>query len=153
MRVNFSQKQDNKVFQDDIKCLFNLAVDVVKIPNDICVNIIDVSEKKIQRLNKQYRNVDRVTDVLSFPMLDNIDEISLEQDFKYGECNIGDIYINPNRVVEQAMEYGHSYRREYCFLALHGFLHLLGYDHMTKQDEKIMFDLQNQILNLANIKR
>ena len=69
------------------------------------------------------------------------------------ECNIGDIYINLDRAKEQANEYGHSLKREFCFLALHGFLHLLGYDHIEKDDEKEMFSLQDKILEKLQIGR
>ena len=115
--------------------------------------IVDVKPEEICELNKTYRDVDRVTDVLSFPMIDNFNKIEEEPDFALGDCNIGDIYINPTRANEQAVEYGHSYHREYCFLVLHGFLHLLGYDHIVPKDEKIMTELQKKVLELVKIGR
>ena len=153
MNINFSQDNENTCFQEDIKKIYDIAIKETGINENISVNIVDVSPEEIQRMNKMYRDVDKVTDVLSFPMLDDIKEIENEPDFMLGECNIGDIYINPIRAKEQACVYGHSLRREYCFLALHGLLHLLGYDHIKKDEEKIMFDLQDKILQKASIGR
>ena len=110
-------------------------------------NIIIVDNAKIHEINKEYRNIDRETDVISFAMEDNMDVEY--QDFRL----LGDIYISIDKVISQAKEYGHSNLREICFLATHGILHLLGYDHMEPDDEKEMFDLQNKLLDGYNIKR
>ena len=110
-------------------------------------NIIVVDNDKIHEINKEYRNVDRETDVISFAMEDNMD-------VKYDDFRLlGDIYISIDRVYSQAKEYGHSELREICFLATHGILHLLGYDHMEPEDEKEMFALQNELLDGYNIRR
>ncbi len=110
-------------------------------------NIIFVGDEEIHELNRNYRNVDRVTDVISFALEDNDDVI-------YGDIRmLGDIYICIPQMKRQAEEYGHSEKRELSFLAVHGLLHLLGYDHMTKEDEKVMFDLQELILDGEDIKR
>ena len=110
-------------------------------------NIIIVDNEKIHAINKEYRNINRETDVISFAMEDNMDVEY--QDFRL----LGDIYISIDKVISQAKEYGHSNLREICFLATHGILHLLGYDHMEPDDEKEMFDLQNKLLDGYNIKR
>ena len=110
-------------------------------------NIIIVDNEKIHEINKEYRNVDRETDVISFAMED-------EMDVEYTDFRLlGDIYISIDKVISQANEYGHSCLREICFLATHGILHLLGYDHMEPDDEKEMFALQNKLLDGYNIKR
>ena len=110
-------------------------------------NIIIVDNKKIHEINREYRNVDRETDVISFALEDNMD-------IKYDNFRLlGDIYISIDKCYSQALEYGHSKVREICFLATHGILHLLGYDHMEASDEKEMFDLQNKLLDGYNIKR
>ena len=110
-------------------------------------NIIIVDNKKIHEINREYRNVDRETDVISFALEDNMD-------IKYDDFRLlGDIYISIDKCYSQALEYGHSKVREICFLATHGILHLLGYDHMEASDEKEMFDLQNKLLDGYNIKR
>ena len=110
-------------------------------------NIIIVDNKRIHEINKEYRNVDRETDVISFAMEDNMD---IEyKDFRL----LGDIYISIDKCYQQALEYGHSRVREICFLATHGILHLLGYDHMEENDEIEMFKLQDQLLDGYDIKR
>ncbi len=115
--------------------------------NHAIFNIIFVEDDEIHNLNKNYRNVDRVTDVISFALEDN-------DDIGYGDIRmLGDIYICIPQMKRQAVEYGHSEKRELSFLAVHGLLHLLGYDHMTKEDEEVMFGLQELILDGENIKR
>ena len=154
MKINYSANNAMPLYKSDIKKIFQTAVKITGKPENIVVNIITVSPNQIKELNAKYRGVDSVTDVLSFPMLDDINNIEQEPEILLGgECNIGDIYINLVRVLEQAIEYGHSYKREYCFLALHGFLHLLGYDHMVKEQEQEMFKLQDQIMQEVGIKR
>lgn len=110
-------------------------------------NIIIVDENTIQEINKTYRNKDSVTDVISFALED--DKSFVQTDYRI----LGDIYICLNRVKSQSIEYGHSFLREFSFLTVHGLLHLLGYDHMTEEDEKIMFELQEMILSEYGIKR
>lgn len=110
-------------------------------------NIIIVDNEKIHEINKEYRNVDRETDVISFAMEDNMDVEY--KDFRL----LGDIYISIDKCYSQALEYGHSNVREICFLATHGILHLLGYDHMEANEEIEMFKLQDELLNGYNIKR
>lgn len=110
-------------------------------------NIIIIDNMKIHKINKEYRNVDRPTDVISFAFEDNMD-ISYEN-FRL----LGDIYISIEKCYEQAQVYEHSIEREICFLSTHGILHLLGYDHMNEQDEQIMFSLQKELLNKYGIKK
>ena len=110
-------------------------------------NIIIVDNEKIHDINREYRNVDRVTDVISFAMEDNMD-------IKYDDFRLlGDIYISIDKCYAQATEYGHSNVREICFLATHGVLHLLGYDHMIAEDEVEMFKLQDELLDGYEIRR
>jgi probable rRNA maturation factor len=110
-------------------------------------NIILTTNKKIHEINKEYRGVDRETDVISFAMED-------EKDIEYTDFRLlGDIYISIDKCYMQASEYEHSRVREICFLATHGVLHLLGYDHMTKEDEEKMFSLQEALLDEYGITR
>ncbi len=104
-------------------------------------SIVFVDNEKIQYLNKNYRNIDRITDVISFAFEDN--ERIVYNNLRF----LGEIYICIPRMIEQAKEYGHSETRELAFLIVHGLLHLLGYDHMTEEDENEMFTLQEVILN------
>lgn len=110
-------------------------------------NIIFVSNEEIHKINREYRNTDRVTDVISFALEDNQDIVY--EDFRL----LGDIYIAIDVAYDQAIEYNHSREREVCFLATHGILHLLGYDHMTDEEEKEMFSLQEKLLQEYNITR
>lgn len=153
MKVNYNQNDENANLQQDINNILKTALEFANKTDRISVNIVDISPEEICELNKKYRGVDRVTDVLSFPMIEDFNKIEEEPDYILGECNIGDIYINPQRAREQAEEYGHSFQREYCFLVLHGFLHLLGYDHIKKDDEKVMTGLQNRVMEHVNIRR
>lgn len=110
-------------------------------------NIIFVSNEEIHEINRTFRNTDRVTDVISFALEDNEEESF--NDYRL----LGDIYIAIDVAYDQAIEYNHSREREVCFLATHGILHLLGYDHMTVEEEKEMFTKQEQLLNAYEIKR
>ena len=114
---------------------------VLKCNEDFAMSLIFVDDEQIQEINKEYRHKDMPTDVISFALNDSVDPYDLE-DTK----EIGDIFINVNAIVRQAIEYQHTYRREVCFLFTHGVLHLMGYDHMCEEDEKEMFNLQDVIL-------
>lgn len=110
-------------------------------------SITFVGEEEIKEINKSYRGIDKVTDVISFAFEDS-------EDFLKSEIRVlGDIYICIPRMIEQAKNYGHSKKRELSFLVVHGLLHLLGYDHMTKEEEEVMFAKQEMILDVTNIKR
>lgn len=111
---------------------------------DKYVSIVFVNNEKIHEINKTYRNVDRPTDVISFAFLDNFD---------IDDTSLGEIYISVDKIKEQAISYNHSELREECFLLVHGLLHLLGYDHMKKEDETVMFKLQEEILNEVGVNR
>ena len=115
---------------------------------NVTFNVIFVDSDKIKELNKTYRNIDRETDVISFALEDGEANIN----FEFGRL-LGDIYICVPKMKAQAKEYGHSIAREMGFLTVHGLLHLLGYDHMSKEEEKIMFAKQEEILNAYGLKR
>lgn len=113
---------------------------------NVIFNIIIIDNPTIHKINKEYRNKDAPTDVISFALED--DKTVIEPD---GVRILGDIYISIDKVHEQALEYGHSFKRELSFLAVHGLLHLLGYDHMEKSDEEVMFKKQEEVLNYYEI--
>ena len=113
---------------------------------DSVMSIIIVDNEKIHEINREYRNIDRETDVISFALEEGE---TIDEPYK----TLGDIYISIDKVHEQAKEYGHSIKRELFFLVTHGFLHLLGYDHMNKEDEEKMFSLQEEILDKYGVKR
>ncbi len=115
---------------------------------DTSFNLIIVDNEYIHELNKTYRNIDRETDVITFALEDE-DTIIVPSE----ERILGDIYISIDKARAQAKEYGHSLLRELSFLAVHGFYHLLGYDHMNEEDEKVMFGKQDEVLSDCGITR
>ena len=123
--------------------LLELAIDKLEVKGVFSITFID--DEKMHEMNYKYRGVDRTTDVLSFALND------AEDDFKAEIEVLGDIFISIPKMLEQASEYGHSAKRELSFLTIHGLLHLLGYDHMTKEDEDVMFGLQKEVLEDAGI--
>lgn len=131
---------------EEVKKLIEFALKYMDINNSV-FNVIIVSEDKIQELNREYRNKDSVTDVISFALED--DSIFIKTDVRI----LGDIYICLKRAKDQALEYGHSFLREISFLTIHGLLHLLGYDHMKEEEERVMFKLQEMILDEYGIKK
>ena len=116
----------------------------------ISVSIVD--NKYIHKINKKYRHIDRETDVISFAFLDN-DANAPKLKQSGAVVPLGDIYISKEKAEEQAEAYGHSIKREMSFLFVHGLLHLLGYDHMTEEQEKEMFSIQEKILSNRGITR
>ena len=122
---------------------------VEKLSLDNCVfNVIFINDEEIRNLNKTYRDIDRKTDVISFALEDYNDNIK-DSIIRV----LGDIYISIDTAYEQASMYGHSKEREVCFLTTHGILHLLGYDHMEEDEEKVMFQKQEDILSEFGINR
>ncbi len=123
------------------------AKELEKLEN-VIFNVIIVDNDYIRKLNKTYRGLDKATDVITFALEDEKDMVSLKN-----LRVLGDIYISIEKAESQSIEYGHSLARELSFLAVHGFYHLLGYDHMTKEEEKIMFAKQEAVLKACNIER
>lgn len=136
-------------YQEDYRYLKKVIKNTLKeekIKNAV-FSITFVGEKEIQEINKNYRGIDKVTDVISFAFED-------AKNYQNKRVRVlGEIYICIPRMEEQAISYGHSPKRELSFLVVHGLLHLLGYDHMTHEEESIMFAKQELILNATNIKR
>lgn len=141
MTINFftEDNSDTKPYEELIQKVFEPILD------DKIFSIIFVDDQKIQELNRTYRKVDRVTDVISFALCDDP-----ENEF---EDELGDIFIDIEQAKRQAADYGHSIEREVAFLAVHGYLHLCGYDHMTKEDEEVMCRKQEEILSAAGLNR
>ncbi len=140
--------EDNDEYKDYdyLYGVLDHALEHEKATNSI-FSIIFVGDEEIHNINKEYRGVDRITDVISFAFEDN-------KDLEYNDIRLlGDIYICIPKMKSQAEEYGHSKKRELSFLTVHGLLHLLGYDHMNEEEEKIMFDLQERLLNEVHIER
>lgn len=142
----FNETKDSlDEYTDTIKKVLVHGLDKLKV-GDVTFNIIFVNNDYIHKLNKDYRNIDRETDVITFALED-------DDTFNPEERILGDIYISIDKAKSQSVEYGHSLMRELCFLSVHGMLHLLGYDHMEKEEERVMFNLQEEILDEMGIKR
>ncbi|MGA9227428.1 MAG: rRNA maturation RNase YbeY [Mesobacillus sp.] len=131
---------------EEIEKLLNFAAGKENIQAGSELSVTFVSNERIQEINREYRDKDQPTDVISFA-LEEMGEGEIEVVGADMPRVLGDIIISVPRTREQAEEYNHSFMRELGFLAVHGFLHLLGYDHMNEQDEKKMFDRQKEILD------
>lgn len=146
MELDFiSQIPGYEEYEDIYLSLLERTFKHLKLKCDPILSVTFVDNEFIHKLNREYRNVDRPTDVISFAFLDGEDDRNLTLR-KKGPVSLGDIYISIDKAKEQAKEYGHPLRRELSFLFVHGLLHLLGYDHMSKEDEEVMFKLQDEIL-------
>ena len=145
--------------EEDFSALSDAFEGELESDTDLSAEIIIVDEEEIRRLNREMRNIDAVTDVLSFPSLDNIFGKKIEKkNFPYevdeqGNLFIGSIAICKKRASEQAEEYGHSIEREMSYLAVHGVCHLLGYDHMVEADKKVMRKMEEHILEKMGVSR
>ncbi len=154
--VNFEFDYENVA-----KDVVNTAIDYMEFPFEAEVSITLTDDDGIQAINKEFREIDAPTDVLSFPMIEYKnagDFSSLEENDdifnpETGEAILGDIVLNVPRIYKQAEDYGHSNLREYAFLIAHSMLHLFGFDHMTEADATVMEDKQKEILNILNISR
>ena len=143
----FNQTDKEIVELDRVNEVLEYVVKKEKLDN-VLFNVIIVDNDYIHQLNKEYRGIDRETDVITFALEDEKEMIS-----PVPERVLGDIYISIDKAISQADEYGHSLLRELSFLAVHGFYHLLGYDHQTKEEEEVMFSKQEEVLHDCKIER
>ncbi len=157
--VEFLGKATNEIKQE-FERVFNAIQQKFLLPKNIKVNVNFVSETKIKKLNKSTRNIDKVTDVLTYPYINlkvgqklKVQDYVMDIDPEDNTLTIGDIYICSAVATRQAEEYKHSFKREMCFLFCHGMLHILGYDHIEKADEKLMIEMQKNILTELGITR
>ena len=132
--------------------LMKVAFDHLQVKKNYEVDVSLVDEETIHQINRDYRNVDRVTDVISFAFEDDDSALSTINGDDIPRM-LGEIFVCVPRALEQAKEIGNTPERELCFLFVHGLLHLLGYDHMTKEEEEVMFPLQEEILRLYKEKK
>ncbi|OXT06328.1 rRNA maturation RNase YbeY [Thermoanaerobacterium thermosaccharolyticum] len=157
---------DNRQDKVDVDGLDKIVEDVVKtalevegVVDDVEVSVSFVDNEEIHKLNKYYRNVDRETDVLSFPLVEfeeiysDIDEENYDEDDAAGPEPIGDIVISLEKAKQQAEEYGHSFIREVAYLTAHSMFHLMGYDHETDDERKIMREKEDEVMRRLKIER
>ena len=141
-KIKVSEELLNKINDIIIECLHYEGYD-----DNYEVSLSFVDNKEIHQLNRDFRGVDRATDVLSFPLLTDDFDIEIEEE------SLGDIVISLERALEQSIEYNHSFDREVCFLVCHSMFHLLGYDHDTEENTKEMRKKEEDVLNKLNITR
>lgn len=135
-------------YQQQFLKIIETALSYLRIEDDVELSCLIINDERIHEINREYRQIDRSTDVISFALEDN-DQFYVEGMPR----SLGDIFISYDHAKLQSAEYGHSLKREMCFLFTHGLLHLLGYDHMNETDEKQMFTLQKEILDILGIER
>ncbi len=158
MKVSFLNQQNQFPVNLSLKRLIKKAAKTslafMDFPQKVEISVVLTDNEGIRVLNAEHREIDRATDVLSFPMFDYDEDGNILKDpFESGALCLGDIVISLERAAEQAEEYGHSFRREVGFLTVHSMLHLLGYDHMTPEEETEMFGYQREILSHMGLSR
>lgn len=136
----YNETEDN-AYLEDIKNILNLGLKKLDVKNAF-VSVVIVDKEEIHEINKTYRNVDRVTDVISFAFEDN--KMIERSDMRI----LGEIYLCIEKAKEQSVEYGHSEKREICYLSVHGLLHLLGYNHEVEDEKRIMRQKEEEILEI-----
>ena len=153
--IIYEDVQPNEQYESTIKKVLKECYEVENLVNSkLIITVTLTTPENIRKINNEYRKIDRATDVLSFPMFekDELDKKIKEQDF-ICEDVLGDIIISVEKVKEQAKEYGHSFERELSYMVVHGFYHLMGYDHIEEKDKVIMRPKEEKVLNRLGITR
>ena len=153
--VIYKDVEENKDYEKIIdKVLSKCFEEENLLDSKLYITVTLTNPENIKKINKEYRNIDRATDVLSFPMFekDELEEKIEKKEFKYEDV-LGDLIISVEKVREQAIEYGHSFERELSYMLVHGFYHLMGYDHIKEEDKRKMRPKEEKILNDLNILR
>jgi len=149
--INYLDIDENQEYCDIINSVLNQCFEEEKLNNKkLYVNVVLTNAKNIKQINKEHRNIDKETDVLSFPMYEPFELKNLELE---NEDVLGDMVISIERVKEQAIEYGHSFKRELAYMVVHSFYHLIGYDHINEDDKKNMRIKEENILEKLEIRR
>ena len=152
--VNFLEINEDINYLELIEKVIGQAFVKEKIDDlNLYINVILTNPENIRKINKEYRDIDKATDVLSFPMFEKDEIEKMKKDGNDIEEPLGDIVISIQKVEEQAEEYGHSFERELSYMLIHGFYHLIGYDHIEEEDKKQMREKEEMILNSLNITR
>lgn len=147
--INFLDIEEKKEYIEILNKVLEKCFEEENLSSEkLYINIVLTNPKNIKEINKQYRNIDKETDVLSFPMFEKEEIAKLENE---NSDILGDIVISIEKVKEQSIEYGHSFERELAYMAVHGFYHLMGYDHMEENDKKKMREKEENILEKLNI--
>ena len=151
VEINYLDIKENKGYEKIVEKVLKVCFEVESLINKkLYVEVILTNPENIRKINKEHRNIDKGTDVLSFPMFEKEELVNLS--LEHLEV-LGDIVVSIEKVKEQAEEYGHSFERELAYMLVHGFYHLLGYDHMEENDKKIMREKEESVLTKLNIIR
>ena len=154
VEINFLEIEEKTEYVNIIKKVIEQAFLEEKIDKiNLYINIILTNPENIRKINKQYRKIDKETDVLSFPMFEKQEIKERMKENNPIEDVLGDVVISVQRVKEQAEEYGHSFERELAYMLIHGFYHLMGYDHIEEKDKMEMREKEEKVLNKLNISR
>lgn len=151
--IVYKDIEENEELSDIVKIVFDKCFEEEKIVDSkMSITVTFTNPTNIRELNKNYRNIDKETDVLSFPMYEKeeLEKMIAKNEFLHEDV-LGDIVISIERVKEQAKEYGHSFKRELSYMLVHGFYHLMGYDHIEEEDKKEMRKKEEKILEILNI--
>lgn len=154
-QIEYLDLQENKEYEEIVKRVVEQCFKEEKLEESkLYISITLTTPENIHKINKQYRNVDKETDVLSFPMFEKeeLDAKIKNQNFEHEDV-LGDIVISIEKVKGQAKEYGHSFEREFSYMIVHGFYHLMGYDHIEDHDKVIMRPKEENVLNKLGIRR
>ena len=147
--------EEKKEYKEIVEKVLAKCFEEEKLENSkLYITVTLTNPENIRKINKEYRNINRATDVLSFPMFekDELEEKIKKNDFKHIDV-LGDLVISIEKVEEQAKEYGHSFERELSYMLVHGFYHLMGYDHIEEEDKKEMRTKEEKILKMLNVSR
>jgi len=154
-KVTYLDTKENNEYESIILKVLKKCFEIEHLPEEkLLVSVTLTTPQNIKRLNKEYRNIDKETDVLSFPMFEK-EEINYMLENKSWDYDdiLGDMVISIPKVQEQAIEYGHSFERELSYMVVHSFYHLMGYDHIKEEDKKIMRPKEEYVLNELNLNR
>lgn len=154
IELEYREIEENKEYEEIIKRVVRTCYEEEKMENaNLTISIILTTPKIIKEINSEFRNIEKETDVLSFPMFEKEELDNLIANNNNIPEVLGDIVISVEKVKEQAEEYGHSFERELAYMLVHGFYHLMGYDHIEEEDKVIMRPKEEKILEKLDIKR
>ncbi len=153
--IVYKDIKEEPTYEAIVKKVFDKCFEEENLQNSkLYITVTFTNPENIRKINKQYRNIDKATDVLSFPLYEKqeLDKKIEQQEFLHEDV-LGDVVISIEKVEEQAKEYGHSFERELSYMLVHGFYHLMGYDHIEEEDKKKMREKEEKILDILKISR
>ena len=155
VEIVYKDIEENENYEKIISIVVNKCFEVEKLQKlNLYISVTLTTPEQIKIINNEFRNIDKETDVLSFPMFEKNElDMMVTQGNNEIPDTIGDIVISVERVKQQAEEYGHSFERELAYMVVHGFYHLMGYDHMVESDKVVMREKEENVLNMLNIIR